>query len=54
MYLRSFRRRDWQFLFTYGVRAIRRVRQHIFNLTRNAGAHQAWDDQSGEQAGRAA
>ncbi len=27
------RKRDWQFLFTYGFRALRRVRQHIFNLT---------------------
>jgi radical SAM superfamily enzyme YgiQ (UPF0313 family) len=34
-YLFSFEKRDWQFLFTYGVRAIRRVRQHIFNLTGN-------------------
>lgn len=32
------RKRDWQFLFTYGLRAVRRVRQHIFNLTKNAGA----------------
>jgi radical SAM superfamily enzyme YgiQ (UPF0313 family) len=29
------RKRDWQFIFIYGVRAIRRVRQHIFNLTRH-------------------
>ena len=36
-FLFTFRKRDWQFLFTYGVRAIRRVRQHIFNLTRNEG-----------------
>lgn len=36
-FLLSFRKRDWQFLFIYGVRAIRRVRQHIFNLTRNEG-----------------
>jgi anaerobic magnesium-protoporphyrin IX monomethyl ester cyclase len=36
-FLLSFRKRDWQFLFTYGLRAIRRVRQHIFNLTRNEG-----------------
>jgi radical SAM superfamily enzyme YgiQ (UPF0313 family) len=35
MFLLSFRLRDYQFLFTYGVRAIRRVNQHIFNLTRN-------------------
>lgn len=37
-FLLSFRKRDWQFLFTYGLRAIRRVRQHIFNLTRHEGA----------------
>jgi radical SAM superfamily enzyme YgiQ (UPF0313 family) len=36
-FLFNFRKRDWQFLFTYGVRAIRRVRQHVFNLTRNEG-----------------
>jgi radical SAM superfamily enzyme YgiQ (UPF0313 family) len=35
MFLASGRKRDWQFLFTYSVRAIRRVRQHIFNLTRH-------------------
>ena len=34
LFLLNFRKRDWQFLFTYGIRAIRRVRQHIFNLTR--------------------
>ena len=33
LFLFSFRKRDWQFIFTYGVRAIRRVKQHIFNLT---------------------
>ncbi|MDA8665846.1 radical SAM protein [Litoricolaceae bacterium] len=33
IFLFSFRKRDWQFLFVYGVRAARRVRQHIFNLT---------------------
>lgn len=33
LYLLSFRKRDWQFLFTYSLRAIRRVRQHVFNLT---------------------
>jgi radical SAM superfamily enzyme YgiQ (UPF0313 family) len=33
--LSKFRKRDWQFLFTYGLRAVRRVRQHVFNLTRN-------------------
>jgi anaerobic magnesium-protoporphyrin IX monomethyl ester cyclase len=37
-FLLTFRKRDWQFLFTYGVRAIRRVRQHIFNLTRHEGS----------------
>jgi radical SAM superfamily enzyme YgiQ (UPF0313 family) len=37
-YLFSGRKRDWQFLFTYGIRALRRVRQHIFNLTRHQGA----------------
>jgi radical SAM superfamily enzyme YgiQ (UPF0313 family) len=31
--LRRFRKRDWQFLFTYGLRALRRVRQHQYNLT---------------------
>ncbi len=36
-FLLSFRKRDWQFLFIYGMRAIRRVRQHIFNLTREEG-----------------
>lgn len=37
MFMASFRKRDWQFLFTYGLRAIRRVRQHVFNLTRHEG-----------------
>jgi hypothetical protein len=32
-FLFSGRKRDWQFLFTYGWRALRRVRNHIFNLT---------------------
>ena len=36
-FLLTFRRRDWQFLFVYGRRALRRVRQHVFNLTRNEG-----------------
>jgi anaerobic magnesium-protoporphyrin IX monomethyl ester cyclase len=36
-FLLNFRKRDWQFLFTYGLRAIRRVKQHIFNLTQNEG-----------------
>lgn len=36
-FLLNFRKRDWQFLFIYGARAIRRVRQHIFNLTRDEG-----------------
>ncbi len=34
-FLKRGRKKDWQFLFTYGVRAIRRVRQHVFNLTKN-------------------
>jgi radical SAM superfamily enzyme YgiQ (UPF0313 family) len=33
LFLLSGRKRDWQFIFTYSIRAIRRVRQHIFNLT---------------------
>lgn len=37
-YLLTFKQRDWEFLFTYGMRAVRRVRQHIFNLTRHEGA----------------
>lgn len=37
LFLFSGRKRDWQFLFTYGLRAVRRVRQHIFNLTRHQG-----------------
>jgi len=32
-FLASGRKRDWQFLFTYGWRALRRVRNHIYNLT---------------------
>lgn len=32
-FLFSGRKRDWQFLFSYGWRALRRVRNHIFNLT---------------------
>ncbi len=40
LYLFTFRKRDWQFLFTYGFRALRRVRNHIFNLTRHEGAAQ--------------
>ncbi len=38
-FLFRFKIRDWEFLFTYGIRAIRRVRQHIFNLTRNSGTN---------------
>lgn len=37
LFLFKFKKKEWQFLFTYGIRAIRRVRQHIFNLTRNEG-----------------
>ena len=40
-FLFFFKKRDWQFLFTYGLRAIRRVRQHIFNLTRDLNSDQA-------------
>lgn len=36
-FLLTFRKREWQFLFTYGARALRRVRQHVFNLTVNEG-----------------
>jgi len=36
IFLFRFKIRDWEFLFTYGIRAIRRVRQHIFNLTKNS------------------
>jgi len=35
LFLTKFRKRDWQFLFIYGVRAVRRIRQHIFNLTKH-------------------
>ena len=33
LFLFRFKKKDWEFLFLYGFRAIRRVRQHIFNLT---------------------
>ena len=33
LFLLTFRLRDWQFLFTYGWRAIRRLRNHMYNLT---------------------
>ena len=33
-FLLKFRKRDWQFFFTYSIRAIRRVKQHVFNLTK--------------------
>lgn len=33
LFLKNFRKRDWQFLTIYSIRALRRVRQHIFNLT---------------------
>jgi anaerobic magnesium-protoporphyrin IX monomethyl ester cyclase len=39
-FLFSGRRRDWEFIFIYGIRAIRRVRQHIFNLTQHQGKPQ--------------
>ena len=34
-FLLRLKKSDWQFIFTYGVRAIRRVNQHIFNLTKS-------------------
>lgn len=33
LFLFRFRLKEWQFLFAYGIRAIRRVQNHIFNLT---------------------
>lgn len=36
-FLLLFRKRDWQFLFSYGWRALRRIRNHIFNLTQAHG-----------------
>ena len=33
LFLLSFKKRDWQFIFTYGIRAIRRVHNHLYNLT---------------------
>jgi len=36
-FLKNGRKRDWEFLFIYGIRALRRVRQHIFNLTQAQG-----------------
>jgi radical SAM superfamily enzyme YgiQ (UPF0313 family) len=49
IFLFSFKKRDWQFLFTYGLRAVRRVRQHVFNLTRHehksSGKHEMEDSQ---------
>lgn len=39
-FLLKFRKRDWEFLFVYGFRAARRVRQHVYNLTRNEGLGQ--------------
>jgi len=33
-FLATGRKRDYQFLFSYGWRALRRVRNHIFNLTK--------------------
>ena len=34
-FLLTFKKRNWQFLLTYSIRAIRRVRQHVFNLTKS-------------------
>jgi len=35
LFLFSFKKRNFQFLFTYSMRALRRVRQHVFNLTKS-------------------
>src|SRR5258706_2376520 len=35
-FLASGRKKDWQFLFIYGVRALRRVTNHYYNLTINS------------------
>lgn len=35
IFLFNLKKRDWQFLLTYSIRAIRRVRQHVFNLTKS-------------------
>jgi radical SAM superfamily enzyme YgiQ (UPF0313 family) len=35
LFLKSFKKKNFQFLFTYGFRALRRVKQHVFNLTNN-------------------
>ncbi len=35
LFLSNLKKKDWQFLFTYGSRAIRRVRQHMYNLTKH-------------------
>ncbi len=32
-FLKNLKLRNFQFIFTYGLRALRRVRQHVFNLT---------------------
>ncbi|MBU6280314.1 MAG: radical SAM protein, partial [Actinomycetales bacterium] len=37
-FLLRFTKREWQFVFSYGVRALRRVRQHRYNLTRGEAA----------------
>lgn len=35
-FLGSGRLKDWQFLFVYGIRALRRVTNHYYNLTINS------------------
>ncbi len=35
-FLASGRKKDWQFLFIYGIRALRRVSNHYYNLTINS------------------
>ncbi len=39
-FLATGRRRDWQFLFTYSWRALRRIRNHVYNLTQAGGSSQ--------------
>ena len=34
-FLLNLKKSDWQFIFVYSFRAIRRINQHIFNLTKN-------------------
>jgi hypothetical protein len=36
LFLLTLKKRNWQFLTTYSIRAIRRVKQHVFNLTQSS------------------